>query len=168
MCIKKRAILTVLFILLAGVSIFAQQTAVPGTPAMVTIKGTVPQILKLELSFPAEVILDLENESFKELGTANLVSNLLGSYTVSVSSQNSGKLVGADAGNTDEVAYDFTFGGTTVDLADGPFTLPSSGKTSKAGVPYVVSVSYTSMNDLPDYLSADEYSDTLTFTISAN
>ncbi|MFH2113099.1 MAG: hypothetical protein ABIJ86_01165 [Spirochaetota bacterium] len=152
----------------ALVSGYAQQTVTPSQNAAVTIRGTVPQILKLELDFATLIPLDLAVGGTTALGTANLVSNLLGNYTVSVASANGGTLLGAIAGNTDAFPYTFNFGVDSVSLAGSAYTLTTSGKTSKAGVPYVVSVNLTGTDALPELVVADTYEDVLTFTIAAN
>ena len=168
MKIQKVLALVAFIALTALVSGFAQQTVSPSQSAAVTIRGTVPQILRLELDFNSLIPVDLAVTGSTELGTASLVSNLLGSYTVSVASANGGALVGATAGNTDSFPYMFNFGTDSVSLAGSPYTLTSSGKTSKTGTPYVVAINLTGTDGLGTLVAADVYDDVLTFTIAAN
>jgi len=161
----KKILIIIMFLI--GAVIFGQQVAIPGTPASVIIRGQIPEILELRLDFPSVVTLDLENESYKELGNVYLVSNLLGSCVINISSNNGGKLLGEAGSNSDEIEYIFNFGNNSVNLADDDFVLIHTGKTSKVGEEYLVSINYSSLDSLSGLLSADYYSDTLIFSISA-
>jgi hypothetical protein len=165
---KKVYFLVAFIALVALVSGYSQQVVTPSQSAAVTIRGTVPQILRLELDFDTLIPLNLAVGGTTELGTAHLISNLIGSYTVSVASANGGTLLGATAGNTDAFPYTFNFGVDSVSLAGSPYTLTTSGKTSKTGNPFVVSVSLIGTDALPELVVADVYDDVLTFTIAAN
>jgi len=151
-------------------SVFAQTIDVTGTNnASVLIKGTVPQILKAVIDIPAETILDLEFADTVALGNVILLSNRIGAYSLTITSANSGKLVGASGSdNADAFPYTFVFGGVSHNLADGAYTFNTAGKTSKGGNSYLVEVSYEGYDSRDTLVNADVYSDILTFTIAAN
>lgn len=164
----KTVALVSLFVFAA--SAFAQTIDVNGTNnASVLIRGTVPQILKAVIDIPAETILDLEFADTVALGNVILLSNRIGAYSLTITSANSGKMVGAaGAGNTDSFPYTFIFGGVSHNLADGAYTFNTSGKTNKGGTSYLVEVSYEGYDSRDNLVNADVYSDILTFTIAAN
>jgi len=149
---------------------FAQTIDVLGpNNASVLIKGTVPQILRAVIDIPAETILDLEFADTVALGNVVLLSNRIGAYSLTISSANGGKLVGAaGASNDDSFPYTLIFGGVSHDLSGSAFTFNTAGKTTKAGNSHLVEVSYEGYDSRDTLVNADVYSDILTFTIAAN
>ena len=148
--------------------LMAVAVAAVSAQGSVTIQGTVAQKLELNLDFDGATIpLDLETGGSTSIGTATLISNLKGGYTITITSSNAGVLKSLDATNIDTIPYTFTFGGTSsIDLAS-PYTLSLSGKTPKLGTVYAVSVEYDPLAALTDLLNADNYRDVITFAIAA-
>jgi len=96
------------------------------------------------------------------VGTLTEVCNSTSGYTVSVQSANGGSLKGAISGNTDSVAYSFYQNGSAVTLSTSSTNMiTASSKTS--GANQTLTLNYTGN----PALTADVYSDTLTFTIAA-
>lgn len=99
-----------------------------------------------------------------KVATVNEKSNKDG-YTVELTSSNSGKLIGA--ANSDELAYTATYNGVAVTLSSTAVEITdnTSTQTTGTGVDKDFDISYTIVDGA---LSADTYSDSLTFTIIAN
>jgi len=149
--------------------LMAVAVAAVSAQGSVTLQGTVSQKLELNLDFDGTIVtLDLAAGGTTSIGTATLISNLKGGYTITVTSTNAGVLKGADGTNTDNFDYTLAFGGVSgIDLLT-PYTLGLSGKTTKTGTPYAVSVTFTGTNALANLVNADTYSDVITFTIAAD
>jgi len=87
-------------------------------------------------------------------------------YRVTLTSANGktdGLLAGATAGNSDTVSYTIFYGGAAVHLANSNATVTNANsKTTGGGAINSLAITYTGASTL----SADTYSDTLTFTIT--
>jgi hypothetical protein len=87
-------------------------------------------------------------------------------YRVTLTSTNgktNGLLAGTTAGNSDTVSYSIFYGGAAIHLANSSATVTNAnGKTTNGGAINSLAISYTGTSTL----SADTYSDTLTFTIT--
>jgi hypothetical protein len=103
------------------------------------------------------------------VGIATETSNDKLGYKVTLSSLNAGAtaqavLKGAIVGNADTVNYSILYNGTAVTLAAGSATVTSvAARTVAAGVPKNIAVTFAGA-----WLTADNYSDTLTLTITGN
>jgi spore coat protein U-like protein len=152
-------------IVLAALVIALAIPAFSDTSATLYLSGTVAKSASISvttalgasslnlLSTPASAIT---------VGTLNEICNSTSGYTVSVQSANAGSLKGAISGNTDTVPYSFYQNGTAVTLsATATNMITASSKTT--GASQTLTINFTGNSAL----TADVYSDTLTFTIAA-
>lgn len=133
------------------------------TTATLILRGSVPRLL--EISIAPETLattLDLTvNNSNVLVGLSTEKSNAAAGYSVNVSSANQGKLVNENNSN-ESVDYTMTYGGDAVNLLSGSdFSETTKGVKNKD-----IRISYTGQDQ--ENLIEGNYSDILTFTISAN
>jgi hypothetical protein len=157
----------VIAMVLIGAAIVSAQTT-----GSITLTGTVSPILEITVTPVAGYdSLDLTiTQTNLLVATVNEKSNNAAGYSVSVASTNAAAtsstiayLEGVTEGET--LDYTISYGGAAVLLntfGEAIVTDVVGAKTTAAGVDNSVQISYTG-----GFLSADSYSDTLTFTITA-
>ena len=133
------------------------------TSGTLILTGIIPKKVEITVtSKPAASNLDLETtQTNLSVGTLTGKSNVVAGYKISVSSLNSGKLVHTST-PTSFVNYTLRIDTTSVPLSGSGFANYSAvGNFTKD-----VNISYTGVDG---YVMTDgNYTDTLTFTISAN
>jgi hypothetical protein len=145
---------------------FLSSTAMAATTGAITLSGVIPKIVSIVVSpVSGYSALDLTTTT-NNLTVANVqeLSNVQTGYTVTLSSVNSGLLKN---GSVQSVGYTAKYNGVACSLTTQPVTITST--SSATGVinvtkPFTVSYTGTPAASLVD----GTYSDTLTFTISAN
>jgi hypothetical protein len=138
--------------------------AMSATNGMILLRGNVPQILSVQInaeSIANTLPLDTTQVNTK-IASINERSNSNTGYKVAISSANQGKLV--RTGGTEVLNYTLKYDGNNV-------TLLSTHEFSSPAVNAVnqnkdLTVSFTGVNS--ENMVAGEYTDMLTFTISAN
>lgn len=131
-----------------------------------TIVGTMPVITQIQ------VLDNLVNLDLSQVGTDVVVgslrerSNSASGYTVTVTSQNSGALVGDVL--SESLNYTLSIGGTTFDVSSGTPVLitDSLARTTAAGSSRNIAVSHGSGDAGGLLLAQDTYRDVLTFEIA--
>lgn len=167
---NRKAIVVIAAVLLVGLA----GTATAQTTGSITLTGVVSQLLEITVTpAPGYDSLDLTTSQTDLLvATVNEKSNNQAGYSVSVESANAAGagsstafFVGADAGNTDTLDYNLSYGGSPVafDATGNAVVSNVASTTGVSGVDKAVEITYTGA-----FLNADTYSDTLTFTITAN
>lgn len=146
-------------------------TAVISTSAMAAttgdllLKGTVPALLSITVTpetLASSLPLDTTQTDSK-VASINEKSNSNTGYQVAISSANLGKLV-HESVTSSSINYSITYDGAAVDLANGDsFTFATAAAVDANKD---VDISYTGVPH--EQLVQGEYSDTVTFTISAN
>jgi len=158
-------------ILILGVGVAIGAFA--ATSGNLTLTGTVAQNLSITVT-PAAVAsaLDLTTaQNNLAVATITEVSNSHLGYTVTVSSANAVSASSStpdftSATSPDTLAYSLTYGGTPVAFTSGIATVTTAtAKTPAGGVSNTLGLTYDGSTA---NLSAGTYSDTLTFTITAN
>jgi hypothetical protein len=97
-----------------------------------------------------------------QVGTVTERCNNSTGYKVTLTSANKSNLLGSSTGA--KIAYTLTYGGAAVNLTSGSATVTNATtKTATGGVTDAVLITFAG-----GFLVADTYSDTLTFTMSAN
>ena len=131
-----------------------------GTMATLNLKGTVAPILDISLTPETNaLLLPLEqSQSNLKIGTVFERSNYSGGYKVQISSVNQGNL----RNGTNSLTYSLTYNGNGVNLVSGQIFTHSF--TNAAVKEREVRISYTADQNL----AAGDYTDNVTFTISAN
>lgn len=142
----------------ASGSVALTGTIAPSTTITVTPSGT-PQALTLTGNISQLKVADIEYKSNKKNG-----------FVLTLSSANSGNLLGtATDGTAESLPYTILYGNdgspATVTLTSGSATLLSSSSKTGGTVSKILAISYTVPTTEP---AADTYSDTITFTITAN
>jgi len=144
------------------------------TTASVTLQGSIPAILKIVVTpEPGINSLDLTSDLMMKIATAVEISNKRAGYTVTVSSANAVAastnepfFKGIAADNTDTLPYSITYGGNMAAFSNGAATVSSTTtRTSAAGISNDVVLIFNGTSFFPN---EDTYTDTLTFTITAN
>lgn len=134
-----------------------------GTTAQLNLKGTIGQVVDISISADAgATTLDLTTTA-SDLKVADVTeqSNSNTGYSVTVTSANGGNL---EHSNGDQFPYTMKYDGSAVDLSSGStFT---NGTTGLIDTTKEASVSYT--GQAASTLVSGDYTDTVTFTISAN
>lgn len=135
-----------------------------GTTATLNLRGTVGQVVDISLVAESDAqSLDLSSTtSDKKVATVTEQSNSNVGYSVTVSSDNSGKLVHS---NGDTFDYVLKYGGVDAELSSGgkTFSRSTSGLVSDN---FDATVSYTGKSAAT--MVSGQYDDVVTFTISAN
>lgn len=131
--------------------------------AILNLRGVVDAVVEISITPESDAqSLDLSTTvSDKKVATVVESANVLGSYTVDVSSDNAGNLRHANGNN---FAYTMTYGAQAVNLATGS-TFTRTG-TPQVPQSYDVDISYTGVPEAS--MVAGEYTDSVTFTITAN
>ncbi|MFW5801609.1 MAG: hypothetical protein ACOCVC_06225 [Spirochaeta sp.] len=131
-----------------------------------TVQGNMPLIVELQIE-DANTTLQLEEAATDVLiATVRERSNSTSGYTLSLTSANAGEL--ADDTGDSSLAYTLSYGGTEVDLTSGTIVANSStSRTPAQGVEQEVLVSHGSGDADGDFLPEGQYTDTLTFEITA-
>ncbi|MFZ2636395.1 MAG: hypothetical protein WBH97_06295 [Rectinemataceae bacterium] len=147
----------------------------------IQLVGVVPPRLDMNLTFAPGNAVTLEGRGAEErsgngtftvasgaeveLGYANIFSNLMGSFSIVVWSDNGGSL--RDPAGTDGTAvpYNLTFGDQSASASGGAFRFASSGKTSKSGTSTRVSLGF---GVVPEAAKNSVLTDRLVFSLSAN
>lgn len=141
------------------------QAGFSATTGNLLLKGTVPELLAITVTpeaLASSLPLDTTQTDSK-VATINEQSNSNTGYQVSISSTNLGKLVHESVGSS-SINYSLKYDGNTVDLANGDsYTYATS---SSVDVDRDVEISYTGVPHTQ--LIEGDYTDTVTFTISAN
>ncbi|TVR59334.1 MAG: hypothetical protein EA426_07320 [Spirochaetaceae bacterium] len=153
---------------------FVAGIAAAQTTGTLLLRGTVPAILEVTVTpEPAANSLDLSIDvTDLHVATVNERSNNLGGYTITLSSANAaaegtsdGVFLSADVDNDDALQYSITYDGDAVVFGGGSAIVADvNGRTSALGNSRDVRISYTGS---AEFMYADEYEDTLTFTIAA-
>ncbi len=161
----KKILITISIISLSAAMAFS------ATTGSLIISGTVPQILEITVTAAAgSTTLDLtQNVSDMLIGDVVERSNVFAGYTVTITSANAGggapHFKGVTPSNTDTLDYTLKYNGSPVTFSGGSSLISDvNSKTITTGTSKALNLSY---NGTVDFLNADTYSDTLTFTIAA-
>lgn len=150
----KKPLLSLLLMSVSSLSMAA-------TVGTLNLQGVVPAVLSITITpEPLATNLPLDTtQSNVKVAEAVEVSNSATGYTVDIVSANNGQLVNG----SDTINYSLTYGGSTIDLANGDAVTGASGAVNANKD---INISYTGV----DYalLTQGTYSDQVTFTISAN
>lgn len=133
--------------------------------AVLNLRGIVDSVVDISITPESDAqSLDLSTSaSNKKVATVVETANVLGNYTVSVSSLNQGNLVHTVDSDA-SVAYTLSYAGQSVNLSTG--SIFSRTGTPSSSQSYDVNISYTGAPDASRL--AGNYEDQVTFTISAN
>ena len=141
------------------------------TTGNLIISGTVPEILEVTvLAAAGSTALDLtQNITDLHIGDVVERSNVIVGYTVTVSSANAATgdphFKGDDPSNTDTLDYTLKYDGSPITFTGGSALLSDvSSKTATLGSSKSLNLSY---DGSVNFLNADSYQDTLTFTIAS-
>ncbi len=149
-----------------ALSLFATTQTFAATTGTITLSGSVAAATAIVVTGVGGYNnLDLTT-SQTNLQVANVreINNTANGYTVRMSSANAGALKNGTAGS---ITYTAKYNGVTANLAVAPVTVTSSpAANAVVNVVKPLSISYTGV--AADSLMAGTYSDTLTFTITAN
>ena len=150
--------------LVSATSVLMVASAGASTTGTLLLNGTVPALLSIGVSAEAiasNLPLDTTQNQTK-VATVNEISNSNTGYQVSISSVNEGSLVHESVASS-FINYTLRYDGSTVDLTGDAFTYASAASVN---VNRDVDISYTGVDHAQ--LIQGAYSDTVTFTISAN
>ena len=141
------------------------------TTGNLVISGTVPQILDIQvLAAAGSTSLDLtKNVPDQHIGDIVERSNVTAGYTVTISSANAATgtphFKGVNPSNTDTLDYTLKYNGSPINFTGGSALISDvNSKTATIGSTKSINLSYDGTSN---FLNADSYSDTLTFTIAA-
>lgn len=154
-----KKLITALTLSVFSFSVFA------ATTATLNLKGNIQEKMSIEVQNDSDaLLLDLtvQRTNFK---IAEVVekSNRQAGYKVAITSQNGGKLKN---GSLDEVDYTLSYGGNAL-LLDGSDEIEYANQRALgAGEVRDVAISYSAQ--VEEDLVAGDYTDTITFVISAN
>lgn len=135
------------------------------TTATLNLKGTIDEKMSIEVQNDTEALaldLTVPRSNFK---IAEVVekSNRKAGYKVSISSANGGKLKN---GTDDEIEYDLAYDGVALLLDGTDVQTHANERALGTGLVKEVAISYAAQVE-EDLVSGD-YTDTITFVISAN
>lgn len=137
--------------------------SIAATSGTLILKGTVPSVLELVVN-PETLAMNLPldiTQTNSLVGTVTEKSNSSTGYSVSITSLNQGKLV-HETETSSVVNYSLRYNTSIVDLVNGSsFSEPTKGLKTRD-----LEISYTGVPH--ENLYAGDYSDTLTFTMTAN
>ncbi len=144
-------------------------TSLAQTSGNITISGTVANNTRITVASQSgyDSLNIAGGESGKLVAIVNERSNARLGYTVTLRSLNAGTgaraFLKGSTGNTEEVDYTMTYGGSGVTLGSGVATVTdANAKTTGAGVDKNLVVAIVAT-----YVNADTYTDTLTLTIAS-
>ncbi len=148
-----------------GALLLTSVTGFAATTGNLLLKGTVPALLSIAVTpEPLASTLPLDTtQTDSKVATVNEKSNSNTGYKVNISSTNGGNLV-HDSVASSFINYSLTYDGNAVNLSAGDefiFSSASSVDTNKD-----IDISYTGVPHAN--LIEGDYTDTVTFTISAN
>lgn len=153
----KKLITTI--VAMSSISCFA------ATSGNLLLKGTVPALLSIEVTaeaLAASLPLDTTQTASK-VATVNEKSNSNTGYKVNITSSNAGNLVHESVASS-FIPYDLNYDGSSVDLVNGDEFV--FGSSASVDVNKDIDISYTGVPH--ENLIEGEYTDTVTFAISAN
>lgn len=139
--------------------------AFAATTGNLLLQGTVPALLSIEVTAEAlasSLPLDTTQTDSK-VATVNEKSNSNTGYKVNISSANAGALVHESVASS-FINYTITYDGSAVDLANGDEFVYNT--SASVDVNKDIDISYTGVAH--ENLIEGDYTDTVTFTISAN
>jgi len=160
----------------------------------IRIEGFVPDVLKISLDFapdnsallvgyypseaaarqasggsappsPGDRSFSIHPGKVVDLGSAILVSNVVGPYTISVFSANDGHLTSAEAEAKAGIPYSLGLGDRLSRAESGVFRFSGSGKSHAGGIRLKV---FLVFDELALPLPHSTYTDELSFVVSAN
>lgn len=156
---KKHRFLALAFALCGLAALHAQ------TDITFTVEATVPPVYRLESNVPDATPLDLVNSDGTQIGNIQVVTNVSGAWTITISSSNGGQLAGTTPGNADRYPYSLSFGGISgIDLSSNFIYTFNTSARGLASFP--VAVNYTRVDNLGRPVFADTYKDTIRITIA--
>jgi hypothetical protein len=148
-----------------GSLIFASSQVFSATTGDLILRGVVPELISISVnaqSVASSLPLDT-TQSDTLVATVNEKSNSNNGYSVAITSANLGNLVHQSV-TSSSIAYGLKYDGNVVDLANGDqFDFNSSASVDATKN---IQISYTGVPH--ESLVEGAYSDTVTFTISAN
>lgn len=163
---KRNLVFGMLGFLMAPQALFAPQAVLAATSGTVTLSGSVPAATAIVVTGVSGYnSLDLSTTA-SDLAVASIreINNTANGYRVTVASTTGGALKNGTLGS---IPYTAKYGGSTVTLSTTPAVVTNTGSTtSVVNVVKSLQVSYSG-TDLSTLMQGS-YSDTLTFTISAN
>lgn len=145
--------------------VFGATSVMAATTGSLVLQGTVPQLVSIDVtanSNTQNIPLD-QTQSNLVVGSVVESSNSNSGYNVQISSSNAGKLV-HDSETSSFIAYSLTYGGSAIDLSTTDTVEQNTAGSYE--VTKNVAIAYTGV-DHKDLIEGN-YSDTVTFTISAN
>lgn len=148
---------------LVGLMSLLSMSAFAGT---LVLTGSIPAATSLVVApLPASSTLDLTSTATNlQVATVTEANNTVNGYTVKVSSANAGLLKNGSLGS---VTYTARYNGTSFVLSTTPVVVTNQGSQSAiVNIGKSVDISYA--GQAAPSLMAGSYSDTLTFSISAN
>lgn len=144
--------------------IFTSFSALAATSATLLLKGNIPEIMSIQVS-PETLATNLplsQSQTNAKVAVVQEKSNSATGYKVTIGSANNGKLVRVNG--TEQFPYSLAYNSQTLDLA-APVIISNPG-ASAVTRNRDVAISYTGVPE--EQMVAGDYSDTITFTISAN
>lgn len=150
--------------LFATTLVLASTAAFAGTSATLGLKGTIAPLLDISVAAePLATSLPLDQAvNSQKVGVVTAKSNSGVGFKISVASQNSGKLVRSGDANS-FVQYQLSYNGSNVALNPSPAQIESN--LQRGVFDRDLRISYAKP---ADYMAAGDYTDVVTFTISAN
>lgn len=131
------------------------------------VEGMVPELLTISSDLLPVATIDVFNSSSYTLGYITIYSNRSGSWSITVTSQNGSRMVGATPGNPDSYPYAFRFGPVQNISLASPYIANFAGPTAQKGLVYEIGLVYENFWDLQDPVAPDTYRDVITITISS-
>lgn len=136
------------------------------TTGSITLSGSIPQTISIVVSGQGSYNNLNLSSSTTDLVVANVIErcNIMTGYSVSISSANNGQLKNGTLG---QIPYTAKYNNTSFSLSSTPVTVTDvTSQTSIVNVPKQLTITYSATD--PESIMAGTYSDTLTFTITAN
>lgn len=157
--------------LILSILLISASMSFAATTGNLIISGTVPEILEVTVIAAAgSTALDL-TQNITDLHVGDIVekSNVVAGYTVTISSANAATgdphFKGANSSNTDTLGYTLKYNGSPVSFTGNSALISDvNSKTATTGSTGSLNLSYDGTGN---FLNADTYSDTLTFTITS-
>lgn len=140
-------------------------SSIAATTATLNLKGTIDEKMSIEVANDT-LALDLDlTTTASDLKIAEVIekSNRKAGYKVAISSANNGVLKN---GTDDEVAYTLKYGSTSLVLDGSDEIVYANQRALGAGETRDIKISYTGQAE--EELVSGDYTDTVTFVISAN
>jgi len=169
MRISKLTMVAAVFMMVGSMVAFATPAFQSTASDSLTIGGNVPARVDISIAGVDAEALDLQSVvNDRLIATVTERSNVRAGYTVSLESTNGFKLVGS-YDDPDMLAYDLMYDTESVDTTNGSFTFVTRTERTGSGLGHQgdvrdLTISYDALNV---NLFDGDYSDTLTFTITA-